>query len=93
MRRQKTCVRGSYLLEAAIVTFGLAVFLVGASDVARIFHARVLRVSAVRCRGHIVDSIVAHFDEESSTGNGLRGIGPAWKRPECGAMLSQSVGV
>ena len=48
MRRQKTCVRGSYLLEAAIVTFGLAVFLVGASDVARIFHARSALRAGVR---------------------------------------------
>lgn len=40
MRRQQARVRGSYLLEAAVVTFGLAFFLVGASDVARIFHAR-----------------------------------------------------
>jgi hypothetical protein len=36
--------RGSYLLEASIVTFAAAFFLVGASDVSRIFHAR----SAVR---------------------------------------------
>jgi hypothetical protein len=32
--------RGWYLLEYAVVTFGLAVFIVGLSDISRIFHAR-----------------------------------------------------
>lgn len=36
--------RGNYLLEAAVVSLGAAFFVVGASDVSRIFHAR----SAVR---------------------------------------------
>ncbi len=36
--------RGNYLLEAAVVTFGAAFFVVGATDVSRILHAR----SAVR---------------------------------------------
>lgn len=32
--------RGWYLLEYAVVTFGLAIFIVGLSDISRIFHAR-----------------------------------------------------
>lgn len=40
MRRPPALVCGSYLLEAAVVTFGLLFFIVGASDIARIFHAR-----------------------------------------------------
>lgn len=44
MRSPPSRTRGHYLLEAAFVVFGVSFFLVGASDVARIFHAR----SAVR---------------------------------------------
>ncbi len=39
LQRLKTQ-RGWYLLEYAMVTFGLAVFIVGLADISRIFHAR-----------------------------------------------------
>lgn len=40
MLRSRTDEKGSYLLEVAVVTMGLVFFIVGASDVARIFQAR-----------------------------------------------------
>ena len=40
MLSSRTSEKGSYLLEVAVVTMGLVFFIVGASDVARIFQAR-----------------------------------------------------
>jgi hypothetical protein len=40
IRRGQGNSRGAYLLEAALVVFGVAVFIVGIADISRIFHAR-----------------------------------------------------